>query len=118
MNDQPTRSSRFGEWLGSHWRKYCGFEKRITLWLTGQGVPEAVTTCLKWGAYLGLIFVALSLLFGAALVIGLSFMVRRILERETGQDETSVFGKEDHRSGVFYDPINYNDTDDPRFEDD
>jgi hypothetical protein len=117
-SEQTSNAARFGEWLAGQWRRYVGFEKCATDWLIDKGLPRALVLCLKWAFLTSLLIAICVLSFGVILIFAFIFIAAKCSKRVRPMPKESSFGKEDdHRKSVFYDPINYNDADDPRFDD-
>lgn len=117
-NTHSNNTERLGRWLGKAWRAYARRERQAMAWLLDQGCPRFVVVAALWGvrfAFLGLLahlasWVALVLLF-----IAVVFLVGG----SGGSLKASVWAigaQEDHKKSVFYDPRNYNDDPDPRFD--
>lgn len=116
MNEQPKRSSQFGESLGRKWRYLAQIEKRLADWLSARGVNPALITTLKWLVRLGIAIPLLYLsLWVAAIFVLVILAVRSVANANTSPEEWVIDDHGKHRKSGFYDPINYSDTDDPRF---
>jgi len=98
-------------------RNYLRVERRLFSWLIKQGIPSSFATFMKWALHTGLLLGTFFLASGAVVFVALALIALRSVEREVWAPEKPIFGDyEDHRKGPFYDPINYNDMEDPRFD--
>lgn len=115
MSGHPrnSKAERVGRWLGRACRSGLRQERRLWNWLRTKQVPNPVVFVLSWSARLGLIAVLLYMSFWILLVaVALAIFVRLpVPEVQLFRDH-----EEDHRLSGFYDPINYNDDPDPRFD--
>lgn len=119
-NNTPINHAEcFGRWLGPGWRGYIRRERRVAAWLVAQGVPAVGADALLWIIKLG----GLALLLYAATWVTLLVMLAVAVVWITGnasQHESTAWAigdQADHKKSVFYDPKNYNDDPDPRFDD-
>ncbi|XVN19825.1 hypothetical protein QZH46_07085 [Pseudomonas corrugata] len=70
------------------------------------------------GLQASVLFVLLFVAFWVAVIVAFIFVAAVTVVRSGPPGEESGFGEQnDHKKSVFYDPINYNDPDDPRFDD-
>lgn len=116
MNANPRVSTaeRIGRRL---WRGLVRWEARAAAWLIKRGLPAFLVQPLLWA--FNLIILALVVYTGwwIALLLVIALFAAKGMA-QTDQSETKWFPKaDDHRNELFYDPINYNDDPDPRFED-
>lgn len=117
MNTNPgvSTAERAGRRL---WRGFVRWETRAAGWMVRCGLPAFLVLPLLW--IFNLIILALviyaSVWIALVLVIAL-FAAKGMAQAD--QSEVKWFRRaDDHRNELFYDPINYNDDPDPRFEDD
>ena len=112
-------AERLGQALGRGWRAYVRGERRASNWLVSKGVPVAGATVLLWLVKLVVLGVLLYSAFWLALLVAFS-VVAAWAARGSAYDEYEegeIGDQADHKRSVFYDPINYNDDPDPRFDD-
>ncbi|WP_022964719.1 DUF3742 family protein [Halopseudomonas pelagia] len=116
-----SKAERFGHWLGRGWRGYMRGERRVSGWLVTQGLPTFISTALVWVVKLAVLAGLFYFAFWLALMLVLAVATAWVAGGSSEQDEPDFLGSEaeerDHRESLFYDPINYNDDPDPRFED-
>ncbi|HCN61928.1 MAG TPA: DUF3742 domain-containing protein [Pseudomonas sp.] len=108
-----SKAERVGRWLGRACRKGLRQERRLWNGLRTKQLPEPMVFVLSWSVRLaliaGLVYVSFwILLVAAALAV---FTRLPVSEVQLFRDH-----EEDHRQSGFYDPINYNDDPDPRFD--
>ena len=117
--EQSTFAERAGRALGQLWRGCVRLDRKANGWLVAQGLaPGAANTVLwvvKVAAFALLLYGAFWIALLLAFAMGAAWMVQNSTEGE--QEEWAIGEREDHKSSVFYDPINYNDDPDPRFHD-
>lgn len=111
---------RLGQTLGHAWRGLLRAERHAARWLEARGVPAGVAKALPWLVNVALVAVILY----AAIWLGVLLLlvagaawVASSTDHEKATDWTAPWST-DHKNSPFYDPINYNDDPDPRFEDD
>lgn len=115
---QPTWATRIGQWGGRQWCRYVRQEAKVIRWLRCKGLPEYFTDILALTTRLGFLLAMLIPVVSLAVIFAIAYVsakcngntTRDVGERSDGEES-------DHRKSVFYDPINYNDPDDPRFDD-
>lgn len=114
-----TFAERVGRTLGHAWAAYKRQERRAVEWIVGKGLTAGTAKMVLWGLKLLLLGGLLYAAFWLTLV--LTFVVAAVLianhvdaDRLQGQAFTE---DSDHKKNLFYDPINYNDDPDPRFDD-
>lgn len=109
-----SKAERFGRWLGKNCRKGVNQERRLWNWLRAKQVPTAIVFLLSWSVRIALLMVFFYLSFWIVLVVvvAVTFSLLPI-------PDVRPFGHEDqdHRLSGFYDPIDYNDDPDSRFDD-
>jgi flagellar basal body-associated protein FliL len=109
---------RFGRWSGKQWRWYVRGEAEASRWLKGKKVPACVAAILVWAMRLGLLLLIVLTLISLAAVFVTLYVYSKCNGSSASEAKAGVFGEQrDHKKSVFYDPINYNDPDDPRFDD-
>ena len=116
---RTSTAERLGRTLGRGWRAYVRGERRASNWLVSKGVPVAGATVLLWLVKLVVLGVLLYSAFWLALLVAFS-VVAAWAARGSAYDEYEegeIGDQADHKRSVFYDPINYNDDPDPRFDD-
>jgi len=121
MGTAATTAEYVGKRLGRAWRGLAHQEARATHWMVGHGMPQLAAQSILWIAKFALfailLYVALWLALLLAIVLGAVWTVRNV-ESDSEPTEWAIGEQADHKESVFYDPINYNDTPDPRFDDD
>lgn len=117
ISEQPNRFSKFCAWLGGGFRSYLKLGKRISVWLSEKGMPRAVIECLKWTSHIVLLLLVLCSALLIVTIGILIFLAVRNFNRVNREPGEWVIGDQmKHRDSGFYDPINYSDPDDPRFD--
>lgn len=114
-----SKSERLGRWLGGMWRAYARREREGEAWLTAQGVPAGGTAALLWAVKLAALGVLFYVAGWLALLMVLAVAATWVAGG-MGQHESTTWAigdQADHKKSVFYDPRNYNDDPDPRFDD-
>jgi hypothetical protein len=120
MNAIPhTNAERAGRWLASLWRAFARQEERTIRWLTSKGLPVSVARLLLLIVKLVVFGLLLYAAFWLALLVVLVVTATWLAEEASlrGGVDWAVGEQTDHKESVFYDPINYNDAPDPRFDD-
>ncbi|MBG6480962.1 DUF3742 family protein [Pseudomonas aeruginosa] len=116
-----TIAARLGRWLGGVWRGWLRAERRVHRWLMAQGLPAGGVAVLIWGVKLATLGVLLYIAVWAAL-LPVALVVAARMAEQAPQGDDDFLGRKaeelDHRESLAYDPINYSDDPDPRFEDD
>ncbi|MHC8349727.1 DUF3742 family protein [Pseudomonas sp. RT4P38] len=116
--ERPTRAARFGQWAGRQWRRYVRRETEAILWFKGKGMSGYVASTLAWTMRFNLLLMILLVVGSLAAIVAIAYVSSKChvdSARESG--EWAVGDPNDHKKSVFYDPINFNDPDDPRFDD-
>lgn len=110
---------RLGRWTGRAWRGYMRREVRVLLWMQTKGMPVPLAKVLLWTVKLLLIGCLLYVLFWGTLILIFGLLAARIALNTTWEEkeEWAIGEQASHKESVFYDPINYTDTPDPRFDD-
>jgi len=117
-----TTAERFGRWLGRGWRGYMREEQRLSAALVAKGVPVSVADALVWAVKLAVLAALIYVAFWIALLLMFAVAAAWTAEHSNSQEEEEDFmnrkaEERDHRESLGYDPINYYDDPDPRFED-
>lgn len=116
-----TTAARLGRRLGGVWHGCLCAERRVHRWLMAQGLPAGSATVLIWGVKLAILGMLLHIAVWAALLLVALAVAARMAEQAPQGDDDFLGRKAeelDHRESLAYDPINYSDDPDPRFEDD
>lgn len=116
-----TTAARLGRRLGGVWGVCLRAERRTHRWLMAQGLPAGSATVLFWGVKLAILGVLLYVAVWVALLLVALVVAARMAEQAPQGDDDFLGRKAeelDHRESLAYDPINYSDDPDPRFEDD
>jgi hypothetical protein len=114
-----TNAERAGKWLGRAWRGFVRHEGRAIHWLASKGLPAGVGGLLFWIVTLvvfGVLMYAAFLLALLLLFAAAAALAARNSDYDE-QEEWAIGDQAEHKKSVFYDPINYNDDPDPRFDD-
>lgn len=115
---RPMMAMRFGQWSGKQWRRFVRVEVEATSWLKDKKVPASAAAILVWVVRLGLLLLVIFSLILLTVIFALLHIYSRCGGASKAESAAGVFGEQcDHKKSVFYDPINYNDPDDPRFDD-
>lgn len=116
---QTTFAERLGRTLGRAWRSCVRLDRRAHGWLLAQGwapgAAKAALLIVKLAALGVLLYTAFWLALLLALVAFAAWTARNS-EREDSE-EWAIGDQAEHKRSVFYDPINYDDDPDPRFDD-
>ncbi|AZE99481.1 hypothetical protein C4J95_2019 [Pseudomonas orientalis] len=112
-HSKNSKAERMGRWLGRACRRGLRQDRRLWNWLRTRKVPVPVVFVVSWLVRLVMIAVLAYLSFWVLLVVvALAIFIRLpVSEVQLFRDH-----EEDHRLSGFYDPINYNDDPDPRFD--
>ncbi len=115
-----TMPGRAGRILGRAYRSAMRREAHVVRWLVGKGLPiagaKAILWIIKLAALAVLLYVAFRLALLLLLVASAAWLASGVNQAEP--EEWAIGDQADHKKSVFYDPINYNDDPDPRFDDD
>ena len=116
---QTTFAERVGRALGRVWRSCARLDREANGWLLAQGlapgVAKAALLVAKLVAFGLLLYAAFWLALLVAFAGAAAWAARRSAYGE--HEEWEIVDYADHKRSVFYDPINYNDDPDPRFDD-
>lgn len=115
MNRYPQigKAARVGGGLGRACRKLLRHERRLWSWLCAKRVPEPIVVLLSWVIRGALIATLLYISFWILLAVAALAVFSRL---PVSGVQILREHEDDHRLSGFYDPINYNDDPDPRFE--
>lgn len=115
-----SKAESVGRWLGQIWRNIARQEACAARWMIDHGTSPLVARTVLWGVKLVALCILLYVAFWPALLVALIAGVARIANAGASPDAAvkwKIGEHVDHRQSVFYDPINYNDPPDPRFDD-
>lgn len=116
---QTTFAERVGRALGRVWRSCARLDREANGWLLAQGlapgVAKAALLVAKLVAFGLLLYAAFWLALLVAFAGAAAWAARGSAYDE--YEEWEIVDQADHKRSVFYDPINYNDDPDPRFDD-
>jgi hypothetical protein len=116
---RTTFAERAGRMLGRIWRSCVRLDRRAHGWLLAQGwapgVVKAVLLIVKLVG-LGLLFYAAFWLALLLALVAFAAWTARNSERDDSE-EWAIGDQAEHKRSIFYDPINYDDDPDPRFDD-
>jgi len=116
---RTTFAERLGRMLGRAWRSCVRLDRRAHGWLLAQGwapgVAKAVLLIVKLVG-LGLLFYAAFWLALLLALVAFAAWTARNSERDDSE-EWAIGDQAEHKRSIFYDPINYDDDPDPRFDD-
>jgi len=115
-------AERLGRAFGRGWRGYVRGERRVLAWLVDKGAPVVVAATLVWVVKLSVLAALIYVAFWMALLLMFAVAAAWTAEYSNSQEEEEDFmnrkaEERDHRESLGYDPINYYDDPDPRFED-
>lgn len=111
-------AERSGRTLGRLWRGWARLDRRVAHWLVSKGCSLAVAKRMTLLIKLAILGVLLYAAFWLAVLISIMALVAWTA-RSSGPDESQEWAlgnPTDHKQSVFYDPINYDDDPDPRFD--
>ena len=116
---QTTFAERLGRTLGRAWRSCARLDRRAQGWLLARGWAPGIAKAALLAVKLAAIGVLLYTAFWLALLIMFTvFAGWTARNAAPGEAEEWAIGDQaDHKRSVFYDPINYDDDPDPRFDD-
>lgn len=120
VHTNGSSAARAGAWLGRVWLGYVRQEARIARWMIVQGMPHLLAASILWAFKLAVFAILLYAAFWVGLLLAIAVVaawVARHVDSDHEPTEWAVGEQADHKQSVFYDPINYNDTADPRFDD-
>lgn len=116
---QTTFAERLGRILGRAWRACAHLDRRAQGWLRvrgwAPGAAKATLLVAKLVAFSLLLYAAFWLALLVAFAVAVTWTTRGGAYDE--YEEWEIGDQADHKRSVFYDPINYNDDPDPRFDD-
>jgi hypothetical protein len=115
--ERPTRAARFGKGAGRLWRKYVRREAAAIYWFEGKGIPRYVSNTLAWTIRLSLLLVILLLVGSLVAIFAIVYVSAKCRDDSEETVEWAIGEQNDHKKNPFYDPINFTDADDPRFDD-
>jgi hypothetical protein len=117
-NSQGTSNAeRVGAWLGRLWRLLGRREVHVTRWMINRGLAPTLAKGIVWTAKLAIIAMILYAALWFAIAVAFVVVVATLARHsDYVHGERMDSGEQaDHRKGLFYDPIVYNDDPDPRF---
>jgi fatty acid desaturase len=116
---QTTFVERVGRSLGRLWRGGVRLERKARGWLVAQGLAPGVAKTALLVAKLVALGLLLYAAFWLALLVAFSVAAAWAVRGSAYDEyeEWEIVDQADHKRSVFYDPINYNDDPDPRFDD-
>lgn len=121
MSKEPriSNAERLGRWAGRFWRGYVRQERRAAGWLVARGLPVGGAKALLWSVKLILLGVLLYAAFWLAVLL-LFAVTAAWAAANSGpveEDEFPFMTEEERKKSMFYDPVAYNDTSHPDYED-
>ncbi|PMR75287.1 hypothetical protein C1H69_10195 [Billgrantia endophytica] len=119
MTTQPnTWTHRLGRRAGHGWRWLVLRDRQAERWLVAHGVPTGGAKALLWLVKLvllgGLLYAAFWLALLLLFVVVVAWSVR---DAGVEAEEWAIGEQAEYKQNPGYDPINYDDTPDPRFAD-
>ncbi|WP_369148731.1 DUF3742 family protein [Burkholderia pseudomallei] len=112
-------AERIGQAFGRAWLTIRRQDARVAQHLMRQGLPRGVALLIIWAAKLlvlgALLYVSFWLVF-LLVVLAIAGVAASHIDASE-RDESPLSDESDHKKNLFYDPINYNDDPDPRFDD-
>lgn len=116
---QTSFAERVGRTLGRMWWGFVRLERKAHGRLVAQGwapdVARGVSLIVKLAAFGVLIYVAFWLALLTMFTVFAGWTARNAAPGEA--EEWAIGDQADHKRSAFYDPINYDDDPDPRFDD-
>ena len=87
--------------------------------MIGHGMPKVVAVSILWLFKLAVFAILLYAAFWFGVLLVFAAIAAWIAGRVDADAQSTewAIGEQEHQQSVFYDPINYNDTPDPRFDD-
>ena len=114
---QTTFAERVGRTLGRLWRACVRLDQQATHWLVakgwGPGVAKGLMLLLKLAVFAALLYGAFWLAILISIMAFVAWTARNSAPDEP--QEWAIGDQADHKQSIFYDPINYDDDPDPRF---
>ncbi|WP_230089295.1 DUF3742 family protein [Burkholderia pseudomallei] len=116
---RQSRAHYLGQHAGRAWRWLARVDRRAEAWVAAQGVPAGWAKAVLWGAKIVLLGSVLYVAFWLILLAAVIALAAWLARNWTGQEEEelALADHAEHKKSIFYDPINYNDDSDPRFDD-
>lgn len=116
---QQSWAHNFGQHAGRAWRWLASVNRRAEARVVSQGVPAGWAKAVLWGAKIvllgGVVYVAFWLTLFAVMAVVAIGLVRKRSSHE--EEELALVDLAHHKTKISYDPINYDDDPDPRFDD-
>jgi hypothetical protein len=109
-----------GAAVGRAWRRWLRQEHRLIDGLVSNGLPATTAKALVWIVKLLALAVLLHMVSWLVLLIGCAVGGAWVARNASDDDEATEWAigeQSEHKHSLFYDPINYNDAPDPRFDD-
>lgn len=115
---QTTFAECVGRTLGGLWRGCVRLDRRATHLLVAKGWALGIAKAVMLLIKLTVIGVLLYAAFWFAVLISIVVFVAWTARNSTLDEphEWAIGDQADHKQSVFYDPINYDDDPDPRFD--
>lgn len=116
---QASFAERTGLMLGRMWRGCVRQERKVYGWLVEQGVPASGATALLWGVKLMVLGVLLYSAFWIALLLVFAVVAAWAVQRGALDEkfEWPFMDADELRKAPGYDPVPYNDTAHPDYQD-
>lgn len=117
---QHSMAERAGRVAGRAWRWFASREQQLIRTLAAQGLSLRVARIVLWVVKLVVLGALLYLAFWLTLLLVFAIVgAWTVYHKDTDYEVagSSLGDSADHKKNPFYDPINYNDTPDPRFSD-
>jgi predicted membrane protein len=118
-----TQSDHWGYRLGRAAVRAFGqmrmWVKYLALVMRRKGVPDGLVLVLAWAATILVFGIALYVLFWLTVFVLMIVCAVLVMAnfKPVDSEDWILKEEEDHRDGPFYDPINFSDDPDPRFDD-
>ncbi|HEV2678925.1 MAG TPA: DUF3742 family protein [Rhodanobacter sp.] len=112
---------RLGRGAGRAWRWLARRDQQLTRTLMARGLSVRFARTVLWVVKIVVLGALLYMAFWLTLLFVLVIVAVWMTRNQDGDNEvegSSLGDSADHKRNPFYDPINYNDTPDPRFSDD
>lgn len=116
---RQSRAHYLGQHAGRAWRWLARVDRRAEAWVAAQGVLAGWAKAVLWGAKIVLLGAVVYAAFWLTLFALMAFVAIALVRKRTSheEEELALVDLASHKTNLFYDPINYDDDPDPRFDD-
>lgn len=114
-----TFAEHAGRTLGRMWRGFVRLDRKAHGWLVAKGWAPGMAGAALMVLKLSVLGVLAYAAFWLALLLALVGFAAWTARNSEGDDsdEWAIGDQAEHKRSIFYDPINYDDDPDPRFDD-